>query len=54
MDKKKEEAYSANMKFPKKATPAKAPSPQAMMAAVKKRVADYGWKETPILLLPNK
>lgn len=53
MDKKKEEAYSANINLPKKATPAKAPSQQAMMAAVKKRVADYGWKETPIYCYPT-
>lgn len=51
MNKKKEDAYSANVVLPKKATPAQAPSQQVMMNAVKKRVADYSWKETPILLL---
>ncbi len=48
MDKKKEEAYSAGVALPKKATPAQVPSQQVMMNAVKKRVSDYGWKETPI------
>jgi hypothetical protein len=53
MEKKKEEAYSAGANLPKKINPAKAPSQQAMMAAVKKRVADYGWKETPIYCYPT-
>ncbi|WP_396188703.1 hypothetical protein [Flavobacterium sp.] len=48
MDKKKEEAYAAGVELPKKITPAQAPSQQVMMNAVKKRVADYSWKETPI------
>ena len=52
MDKKKEEAYAANVALPKKALPAQAPSQQAMMSAVKKRVADYSWKETPIYCYP--
>ena len=53
MNKKKDEAYAAGTDLPKKITPAKAPSQQAMMAAVKKRVADYGWKETPIYCYPT-
>ena len=52
MNKKKDEAYAAGTDLPKKITPAKAPSQQAMMNAVKKRVADYGWKETPIYCYP--
>lgn len=52
MEKKKDEAYAAGTDLPKKITPAKAPSQQAMMNAVKKRVADYGWKETPIYCYP--
>ena len=52
MNKKKDEAYAAGTDLPKKITPAKAPSQQAMMNAVKKRVADYGWKETPIYCCP--
>ncbi|WP_417940640.1 hypothetical protein [Flavobacterium sp. RS13.1] len=48
MEKKKEDAYSANVTLPQKATPAQSPSQKAMMDAVKKRVADYSWKETPI------
>ena len=52
MDKKKEEAYSAGVALPKKATPAQVPSQQVMMNAVKKRVADYSWKETPIYCYP--
>lgn len=53
MDKKKEEAYSAGANLPKKINPAKAPSQQAMMNAVKKRVKDYSWKETPIYAYPT-
>ena len=52
MNLKKYEAYAAGTDLPKKITPAKAPSQQAMMNAVKKRVADYGWKETPIYCYP--
>ena len=52
MNKKKDEAYAAGTDLPKKITPAKAPSQLAMMNAVKKRVADYGWKETPIYCYP--
>ena len=52
MNKKKDEAYAAGTDLPKKITPAKVPSQQAMMNAVKKRVADYGWKETPIYCYP--
>ena len=52
MDKKKEEAYSTGVALPKKATPAQAPSQLVMMNAVKKRVADYSWKEIPIYCYP--
>lgn len=52
LEKKKAEAYAANVALPKKALPAQAPSQQAMMNAVKKRVADYSWKETPIYCYP--
>lgn len=48
MEKKKEDAYAADISLPKKANPAQAPSQQAMMNAIKKRANDYGWKETPI------
>lgn len=52
MEKKKEEAYAAGVELPKKIIPAQAPSQQEMMNAVKKRVADYSWKETPIYCYP--
>ena len=52
MEKKKEEAYAAGVELPKKIIPAHAPSQQEMMNTVKKRVADYSWKETPIYCYP--
>lgn len=52
MEKKKEEAYAAGVELPKKVSPAQAPTQQIMMNAVKKRVADYSWKETPIYCYP--
>lgn len=52
MEKKKEEAYAAGVELPKKIIPAQAPSQQEMMNTVKKRVADYSWKETPIYCYP--
>ena len=40
MNKKKDEAYAAGTDLPKKITPAKAPSQQAMMNAVKKALTE--------------
>ncbi|MFK7001817.1 hypothetical protein V3470_12455 [Flavobacterium oreochromis] len=52
IEKKKEEAYTAGNSLPKKMTPAQAPSQKSIMDAIKKRVEDYNWKETPIYGYP--
>ncbi|MGR3789492.1 hypothetical protein ACUXZJ_01070 [Flavobacterium sp. TN-1] len=52
IEKKKEEAYTAQNSLPKKINPVQAPTQKEIIETIKKRTADYAWKETPIYGYP--